>query len=390
MKKMENNYTFIELGASRITAINVDRTSKGFVPTKFISKSADCFDRGTVSNAEIFVKTILEIKDEFDHLLKKPIEAITVSISGLKTLSEWKMVEKKFDSETTITKTHIEEIIASIKLSSEKKILHIFSIRYEIDGRITENPEGMFASEIKVFFHLVSMQKKDYEDYERYFKRANLKLENIISQQIAVSNFPLSVRQKKEGVILIDFGEKYTQLALWKNRSPMLLETLFLGANLITTDIQKILNVDFEEAKKLKENHGRAWVLSTDHLKHIEVNSETKPLLKLTEITYSRTKEIFEMIRVYINSKNKSFEINEIVLTGQGAKIPYVRELVNNIFINKTVTIFREKTYRENIISTAIYGLILTKQGIRKTTPESEAETKNLVAKALDVIKNYI
>ncbi len=387
---MENNFTFIELGSSRITAINVDRTTKGFVPTKFISKSADCLDRGIVSNAEIFVKNILEIKDELDHFLKKPIEKITVSISGLKTLSEWKIEEKKFDTETTIIKKHVEEIIANIKFSPEKKIMHIFPIRYEIDGRITENPEGMFANEIKIFFHLVSIQKKDYEIYKKYFNRANLKLENIISQQIAVSNFPLSVRQKKEGVLLIDFGEKYTQLALWKNRSPMLLESLFLGADLITTDIQKILNVNFEEAKNLKENYGRAWVLSTDHLKHINVNSETKSLLNLTEITYSRTKEIFEMIRVYINSKNKAFEVNEIVLTGQGAKIPYVRELVNNIFINKNVSIFREKKYKENIISTAIYGLILTKQGIKKTTPESEAETKNLVAKALEIIKNYI
>ncbi len=390
MKKTENNYTFIELGSSRITAINVNRTSKGFDPTKFISKNVDCFDKGLVSDVKFFKKTILEIRDEFDHLLKKPIKKLTISISGLKTLSKLEMVEKKFNSETTITKKHIEEIISNIKVPAEKKILHIFPIRYEVGELVPENPEGIISDNIKIFFHLVLMKKTDYNLYKNYFNSVNLKIDNIISQQVAISNFALSVRQKKEGVLLIDFGEKYTQLSLWKNRFPVFLDSLFLGSNLITKSIQKDFEISFEDAEKLKKEHGRALIQNMDHLKHIDVNSNTKSLINLTDITHSKTREIFDMIRVYIKSRTKSFKIDEIVLTGLGTKMPLIRELVNNIFINKNISISREIKYKENIISTAIYGLVLTKQSIKKTTTESEEETKNLVAKALEVIKNYI
>ncbi len=383
-------YTVFEFGATKITALSVEKSPKGLVPLAFISKKVDCFKNGLITNPTVFLSTIKEIRDYLDTKLLRPIESISISISGLNTKSTLKMNSQIFSEPTTVKKDTIISLLQKQQDEISDKVLHCFPMRYKLDERTDiESPEGLIANEIGVASHIVSIPTDIFEMYESLLKKIGLKIENFVSLPYAISLSALSNRQKKEGVLLIDIGEKNSQLSLWKNRTPFFMSSLPLGGDLITKDIESIFRISREEAVESKETFGRAWVLPEDHLKNILIAGKTRSLLDLTQVIHTRAKETFELIKAFLESKTNLETVKEIVITGGGSKIPYMRELVYNIF-HRPVSVAREVKWKEHIISTALYGLILNKHGLKKTSPEKEAETKTLVSKLRNWVDDYL
>lgn len=385
--------TVFECASTEIRAVCVEKKGDDFSFLGYASHPVDCLKNGLITNVSVFEDAIKKIRNELDSKLVRPIEGIVLSVVGLKSVSRLKVFQKDTPVSTVISRSDLLDILKSQSLEEDDfRVLHCLPIRYKVDNRLdVENPEGLIASHLTMACHLVCVPSSVFLMYEHSFKRVGLKIDQFISPALAISRFALTDSLKKEGVVLLDFGRQETQMTVWSQRVPIYLSGFPLGSFLISKDIQKAFSLhEISEADSLKEKHGRAWVLSEDHLRHISVGGASRSLLDLTRITHSRAREIFELLRVHLISKSSLEGTSRVVLVGQGAQMPYLKELVENIF-HRSVQILPSYSWKGHFISPVLMGCFLLRfDSIQSQNPILSQERETALKTMRSWIKDYL
>lgn len=385
--------TVFECASTEIRAICVEKKGDDFSFLAFASVSVDCLKNGLITNVSVFEEAIKKIRNELDSKLVRPIDGIVLSVVGLKSVSRLKVFQKDYPTSRVIVRSDLLDVLKSQPLEEDDiRLIHCLPIRYKVDNRLdVENPEGLIASHFTMACHLVGVPSSAFLMYEYSFKRLGLKIDQWIAPSFAISRFALSDALKKEGVLLMDFGRQETQMAVWNQRVPVFLSSFPLGSSLISKDIQKAFSLtSFSEAEELKEKHGRAWVLSEDHLRHISVGGVSRSLLDLTRITHSRVREIFELLRLHLLSKSNLEGISRLVLVGQGAQMPYLKELIENVF-HRSVQILPSYSWKGHFISPVLVGCFLLRfEALQSQNPVLSQERETTLKTMRSLIKDYL
>ena len=140
---------------------------------------------------------------------------------------------------------------------------------------------------------------------------------------------------------MIDIGGGTTDLAIFKDGIIRHTAVIPFGGNVITDDIKEGCSIIEKQAELLKIKFGSAWpgenketeIVSIPGLRGREPKEIT--LKNLSKIIHARVQEIIE--HVYLEIKNYGHEtakgklIAGIVLTGGGAQLKHLRQLVEYI-----------------------------------------------------------
>ena len=140
---------------------------------------------------------------------------------------------------------------------------------------------------------------------------------------------------------MIDIGGGTTDLAIFKDGIIRHTAVIPFGGNVITEDIKEGCSIIEKQAELLKIKFGSAWpgenketeIVSIPGLRGREPKEIT--LKNLSRIIHARVQEIIE--HVYLEIKNYGHEtakgklIAGIVLTGGGAQLKHLRQLVEYI-----------------------------------------------------------
>jgi cell division protein FtsA len=168
-----------------------------------------------------------------------------------------------------------------------------------------------------------------------------LQLSGITLEPLASANAVLSQEEKEAGVALIDIGGGTTDLAIFKDGIIRHTAVIPFGGNVITEDIKEGCSIIEKQAELLKIKFGSAWpgenkdneIVSIPGLRGREPKEIT--LKNLSKIIHARVVEIVE--QVYLEIKNYGHEeqkkklIAGIVLTGGGAQLKHLKQLVEYI-----------------------------------------------------------
>src|SRR5690606_37318568 len=147
--------------------------------------------------------------------------------------------------------------------------------------------------------------------------------------------------EKEAGVALIDIGGGTTDLAVFKDGIIRHTAVIPFGGNVITEDIKEGCSIIEKQAELLKIKFGSARpgenkeneIVSIPGLRGREPKEIT--LKNLSKIIHARVTEIVE--QVYVEIKNYGHEeqkkklIAGIVLTGGGAQLKHLKQLVEYI-----------------------------------------------------------
>ena len=223
-----------------------------------------------------------------------------------------------------------------------EEIIHVLPQEFKIDGQaeITE-PIGMYGGRLEANFHVVVGQVSSIRNVGRCIKSAGLNLEGITLEPLASANAVLSREEKEAGVALIDIGGGTTDLAVFKDGIIRHTAVIPFGGNVITEDIKEGCSIIEKQAELLKVKFGSAWpgenkdneIVSIPGLRGREPKEIT--LKNLSKIIHARVVEIVE--QVYVEIKNYGHEeqkkklIGGIVLTGGGAQLKHLKQLVEYI-----------------------------------------------------------
>ena len=151
----------------------------------------------------------------------------------------------------------------------------------------------------------------------------------------------LSEEEKDMGVVLVDIGGGTTDLAIFKDGIIRHTSVISFGGNVITEDIKEGCSIIEKQAELLKTKFGSAWpgenkeneIVSIPGLRGREPKEIT--LKNLSKIIHARVVEIVEQvfleIKNYGHEESKKKLIAGIVLTGGGAQLKHIKQLVEYI-----------------------------------------------------------
>ena len=343
----ENIAVGLDIGTTKIVAMIGKTNEFGKIEMLGIGKAKSLgVHRGVVNNITQTIQSIQQAVEEAESVSNHKIKDVVVGIAGqhIRSLHHSDYITRS-NSEKVIDETDIEKLINQVHklvMLPGEEIIHVLPQDYKVDGQAEiKKPIGMYGGRLEANFHVVVGQVSSIRNIGRCIKSAGLELSSITLEPLASAEAVLSQEEKEAGVALIDIGGGTTDLAIFKDGIIRHTAVIPFGGNVITEDIKEGCSIIEKQAELLKTKFGSAWpgenkeneIVSIPGLRGREPKEIT--LKNLSKIIHARVVEIVE--QVYLEIKNYGHEetkkklIAGIVLTGGGAELKHIKQLVEYI-----------------------------------------------------------
>ena len=231
---------------------------------------------------------------------------------------------------------------------SNKKILHIFNSKYNLDNQKVENlPIGLFGDFYSHELSFILINKNDYKNLKNLFANCNLKIKKILVKNF-VKGANISQNYKKETFFYLRISKSNSNIFYFENDSLKLEQNFSFGTDIIIKDISKITSLKQDTVVKILNEIEFKQNISEDDLieeKFFKEDNYIKIKKKLIyEIALARIIEILEII-VF---KNINFKNN--------------KKYLNNLFFEVNFQLdfkYFEEIFKKVIIDTKNFKLIL-------------------------------
>ena len=337
----------LDIGTTKIVAMIGRRNEYGNIELLGIGEAKSLgVHRGVVNNITQTIQSIQRAVDEAIAVSGIKITDAVVGIAGqhIRSLQHSDYITRP-NSEEVISEEDLEKLekqVYKLVMLPGEEIIHVLPQEFKVDGQaeITQ-PVGMYGGRLEANFHVVVGQISSIRNVGRCIKSAGLNLAGITLEPLASAEAVLSAEEKEAGVALIDIGGGTTDLAIFKNGIIRHTAVIPFGGNVITEDIKEGCSIIEKQAELLKTKFGSAWpgenkdneIVSIPGLRGRDPKEIT--LKNLSKIIHARTVEIIE--QVFLEIKNYGHEepkkklIAGIVLTGGGAELKHIKQLVEYI-----------------------------------------------------------
>lgn len=381
---MKNNDIAVglDIGTTKIVAMIGRANEYGKLEILGVGKTKSLgVRRGVVNNITQTIKSIQKAVEsaEMDSGLK--ISDVVVGIAGqhIRSIQHSDYITRQ-NPDNVIEEDDVivlcDQVHKLVMLPGEE-IIHVLPQEFKVDNQpgILE-PVGMYGERLEANFHVVIGQISSIRNIGRCVKSAGLDLSGVTLQPLASANATLSDEEKEAGVALIDIGGGTTDLAIFKDGIIRHTAVIPYGGNVITEDIKEGCSIIEKQAELLKIKFGSAWpgenkdneIVSIPGLRGREPKEIS--LKSLSKIIHYRVVEIIE--EVFLEIKNYGHEeqkkklIAGIVITGGGAQLKHLKQLVEYItgmdtrigYPNEHLAGETDEKVKEPLYATAV-GLVL-------------------------------
>jgi cell division protein FtsA len=337
----------LDIGTTKIVAMIGRQNEYGKLEILGIGKSKSLgVHRGVVNNITQTIQSIQQAIQEAEANSDYKINDVVVGIAGqhIRSIQHSDYISRP-NAEEVIGDEDIDKLISQVhKLAMlpGEEIIHVLPQEFRIDGQAEiKEPVGMYGSRVESSFHVVVGQAASIRNVGRCIKSAGLDLSGLTLEPLASADAVLSQEEKEAGVALIDIGGGTTDLAIFKDGIIRHTAVIPFGGNVITEDIKEGCSIIEKQAELLKVKFGSAWpgenkdneIVSIPGLRGREPKEIS--LKNLSKIIHARVVEIIEQvyaeIKEYGHEDNKRKLIAGIVLTGGGAELKHIKQLVEYI-----------------------------------------------------------
>lgn len=346
---MEDNNIAVglDIGTTKIAVMVGKQDTYGKIEVLGAGKAKSLgVHRGVVNNITQTIQSIQQAVEEAESASGEKIKNVVVGIAGqhIRSLHHSDYITRD-NSETVIDENDIERLVNQVYklvMLPGEEIIHVLPQDYKVDGQSEiKTPIGMYGGRLEANFHVVVGQVSSIRNIGRCIKSAGLELGSITLEPLASSNAVLSMEEKEAGVALIDIGGGTTDLAIFKDGIIRHTAVISFGGNVITEDIKDGCSIIEKQAELLKTKFGSAWpgenkdneIVSIPGLRGRDPKEIT--LKNLSKIIHARVLEIVEQvfleIKNYGHEESKKKLIAGIVLTGGGAQLKHIKQLVEYI-----------------------------------------------------------
>lgn len=333
----------IDIGTTKIACVVGKIDSLGKVTILGIGRSkSDGVKRGIVLNIDQTVASIKEAVHKAEMECGIKVHRVNVGIAGqhIKSIQQPGIYTRK-DLETEISTADLQALkddMFKIHVPAGESIIHVIPQEYTVDteGGI-KDPVGMAGVRLQANFHIITGSLPAIKNIYRCVKLAGLEVGELTLEPIASSAAVLSEEEKEAGVALVDIGGGTTDIAIFHDGLIRHTAVIPFGGNILTEDIKTGCSILSRHAEQLKVQYGSALAAETQNAKVVVpgLNGRTPKeitLAALSGIIEARMKEILELVHFEImRSGYERKLIGGIVLTGGGAQLKHIKQLVEYI-----------------------------------------------------------
>ncbi len=337
----------LDIGTTKIVAMIGCKNEYGKLEVLGIGKAKSLgVKRGVVNNITQTIQSIQQAVEEAESVSGYEIKDVVVGIAGqhIRSLHHSDYITRE-DADKVIDESDIDDLVNQVHklvMLPGEEIIHVLPQDFKVDSQEQiKETIGMYGGRLEANFHVVVGQVSSIKNIGRCVKSAGLDLSEITLEPLASASAVLSQEEKEAGVALIDIGGGTTDLAIFKDGIIRHTAVIPFGGNVITEDIKEGCSIIEKQAELLKVKFGSAWpgenkeneIVSIPGLRGREPKEIT--LKNLSKIIHARITEIIE--QVYLEIKNYGHETQQgkliagIVLTGGGAQVKHLRQLVEYI-----------------------------------------------------------
>ncbi len=395
---MENQIAVgLDIGTTKIVAMIGRMNEYGKIEVLGTGKAKSMgVHRGVVNNITQTIQSIQQAVEEAENESNIEIKDVVVGIAGqhIRSLHHSDYITRQ-DAESVIDDDDIERLkdqVLKLVMLPGEEIIHVLPQDYKVDSQAeVDEPIGMFGGRLEANFHVVVGQVASIRNIGRCIVSAGLNMSNITLEPLASSEAVLSQEEKEAGVAMIDIGGGTTDLAIFKDGIIRHTAVIPFGGNVITDDIKEGCSIIEKQAELLKTKFGSAWpgenkdneIVSIPGLRGRDPKEIT--LKNLSKIIHARALEIiddvFLEIKNYGHEEPKKKLIAGIVLTGGGAQLKHIKQLVEYItgmdtrigYPNEHLASDSEDKLSSPMYATAV-GLVIKGLQDKAKQPEPEIE----------------
>lgn len=343
MKK--NIIAGLDLGTTKVCAVIAEVVDNGAINVLgFGVAPSEGLNKGLVSNIGKTAEAIKEAVKIASNRAGLEITCVNVGVAGEHITSirhrNYVTINNEDNEITQADLERLEADVRTIRIPSDKQILHIIPEEYTVDYQTgIESPIGMSGSRLEATNHIVLASIPAISNIRKSVERAGIRVQSYILQPIASSSSVLEDNEKDLGVVLIDIGGGTTDIAIFHNKAIKHSKVIGIAGNQVTNDIRESLGIITDDAEKLKKDYGYATegsiIKDEDILiRGVGARGNSKiPVSLLTQIVSLRMRELFSLIDNDIrNSGYKNKVKAGIVLTGGGSLLKGCIELAEEVF----------------------------------------------------------
>ena len=321
-----NNFNQVEL------VYTVEHKCKGIKKTKII-------DEDEIANA--IMKSIQDAEKEAEIKINSAYLTIAGKYVTIVQNSVTKTIKDKYSGVSVKDVSSALMQVKDIDVPDGKSIIDIVTDKFVLDdGRMVDDPVGNLVSSFSVNAQVILGDREYIRQLSNICKKADIDIDGIIPITLAERNLILDINELNDNVMIIDIGAGNTEIGIFEGAAFEYTNTIPLGGDNITKDVQMVLNISEEEAEKLKRQYGLAMRSYIDNDNEIVLNtvedSKNKVIRssELIEIIEARIEEIFTLINKDITNLCFKPRINNVVLTGQGITNISKSDVAGKVILN--------------------------------------------------------
>ncbi|MCX6718127.1 MAG: cell division protein FtsA [Candidatus Staskawiczbacteria bacterium] len=349
--------TGLDIGTHSIKALVAQRNGNDWEVLSYAEIPSFGLRKGAVVSVEETAKNVQMIISGIEKDCNRKINSVFVNIGGnhlYVTPSDGIISVSRADQR--ISKEDVERVLQAtraINISRNDEVLDVIPREFIIDDQKgIKQPEDLTGVRLEAKVLLLCVFSPYFIKLTQAVLAAKLQINDVIPSPLAAANAVLTPQQKELGVALIDIGAATTSLAVFEEGELMHLAVFPIGSANITNDIAIGLKTDVAIAESIKKQHGTCMSSKTEKgldqsKKRIEVFDKSDSLSftkkNLVDIIEPRVSEILDLVQKELKKINRQELLpGGVVLTGGGAKIPKIKELVRET-LNLSCEIGRPK-----------------------------------------------
>lgn len=299
--------------------------AKEMVKTKWMRKwkilDLDDFTLSINSVLDSFVKKLWE------HFFEEICLWVSHPEMNIKRISEQKRILNPNITQEDLD--HLLNVINDSSWESNYETIKIIPVQWIIDDQLkVKDPIWMEWRKIELIADVFMVPKNFYNSVTEVFEKLQIDIWDVVPNILWASEVALDFDSKDLGTLLIDIWNNQTSYAVYEEWYPLLYGILPFGWEEVTKDISIGLQIDINEAEKIKREK---WVISLEDPRSKDEDSIDVSFL--SDILTARYEEIFEKINEVLVNAWRDWKLPwGVILVWWWAKVKNIEKLSKEIF----------------------------------------------------------
>ena len=360
---MKEIISSLDIGSSTVKLV-VGEVYKNEVHVLCVSEvKSKGIKKGIITNPEEALISLKEVFTRSEEMLGIKIDKVILLVPSY--YAEFIPTEGKstITNPEGIVESHdiIRTLQACVynKVPNNKEFIAITPIDFKIGDKKVKDPKGMKADKLECKAMLSLAPKKNVYTAVSLLENLGIGIVDINFNSVADYFEFRNEDMDKKNTAVINIGEEKTEVSIFKRGVLAETETIDIGGKNIDRDICYIYDINRSRANELKEKFALASKrnASTSWSEEVVTNGEENVKIsqyEISEIIYSRIREILELAKKQINLLTK-LEISYIIFTGGTTELNDFNLVVDEVF-GREMEIYkvREIGCRHNKFSSAL------------------------------------